>query len=477
MNNELLEQISDLDSLAISNPVKYASEKHSSRDWVLSADDVSRIRPVNPDWFKEDRAGFVGKVGRGLSEAGSAILDVPQEVKNLINSGGVALQDLVSPNMTESQMRIRLQTGFREMASIRANRQKQLELDELADSSVVNWSNMIGQVGLYALTGLATGSGAIIGAFAGAQAAGEMNQSFMESYAEQSGDTTLQEYSPGVDPLIASTYGILAGWIESKLGVERLATGVLTRLAREGEFRALRQGLSSAVGEGTEESLQEFTGYIAGRLAGYDDRSESAAIKDALTAGLYGAILGGPTGAGLYYVNRARLIKWFENRGLTHEQATEAANQAYDESIAETMGEISVNDSLRNYSGAEFESLVNKVQSALVAAGWEQNNPGRSVSDYARIASTDLAQQVLRTSSKSNLTTNEILNLAEIETDGNIVWLTPQNLRTVEQVQTKIDEVNERIKGINAELKQARADRQILQEDKEKSRQLRANLQ
>ena len=91
MNDELLEQISDLDSLAISNPVKYASEKHSSRDWVLSADDVSRIRPVNPDWFKEDRAGFVGKVGRGFSEAGSAILDVPQEVKNLINSGGVAL--------------------------------------------------------------------------------------------------------------------------------------------------------------------------------------------------------------------------------------------------------------------------------------------------------------------------------------------------------------------------------------------------
>ena len=477
MNDELLEQISDLDSLAISNPVKYASEKHPSRDWVLSADDVSRIRPVNPDWFKEDRSGFVGKVGRGFSEAGSAILDVPQEVKNLINSGGVALQDLVSPNMTESQMRTRLQTGFREMASIRANRQKQLELDELADSSVVNWSNMIGQVGLYALTGLATGSGAIIGAFAGAQAAGEMNQSFMESYAEQSGDTTLQEYTPGIDPLIATSYGVLAGWIESKLGVERLATGALTRLARQGEFRALRQGLSSAVGEGAEESLQEFTGYIAGRMAGYDDRSETAAIKDALTAGLYGAILGGPTGAGLYYVNRARMINWFENRGLSHEQATTAANQVYDEAIADTMNEISANDSLRNYSGTEFNNLVDKVQSALVSAGWEQNNPGRSVADYARVVSADVANQVLRISGKSNLTTNEILNLGEIETDGNMVWLRPQNLQTVEQVQAKIDEIDERIKGINAELKQARADRAILQEDKEKSRQLRANLQ
>ena len=477
MNDELLEQISDLDSLAISNPIKYASEKHANRDWVLSADDVARVRPVNPDWFKEDRAGFFGKVGRGLSGAGSAMLDVPQEVKNLINSGGVALQDLVSPNMTESQMRTRLQTGFREMASIRANRQKQLELDELADSDIVNWSNMIGQVGLYALTGLATGSGAIIGAFAGAQAAGEMNQSFMESYAEQSGDTTLQEYSPGVDPLIASSYGALAGWIESKLGVERIATGALARLAREGEFRALRQGLSSAVGEGAEESLQEFTGYIAGRMAGYDDRSESAAIKDALTAGLYGAILGGPTGAGLYYVNRARMINWFENRGLSHEQATTAANQVYDEAIADTMNEISANDSLRNYSGTEFNNLVDKVQSALVAAGWEQNNPGRSVADYARVVSADVANQVLRISGKSNLTTNEILNLGEIETDGNMVWLRPQNLQTVEQVQAKIDEIDERIKGINAELKQSRADRAILQEDKEKSRQLRANLQ
>ena len=477
MNDELLEQISDLDSLAISNPIKYASEKHANRDWVLSADDVARVRPVNPDWFKEDRAGFFDKVGRGLSEAGSAMLDVPQEVKNLINSGGVALQDLVSPNMTESQMRTRLQTGFREMASIRANRQKQLELDELADSSVVNWSNMIGQVGLYALTGLATGSGAIIGALAGAQAAGEMNQAFMESYAEQSGDTTLQEYTPGIDPLIATSYGVLAGWIESKLGVERLATGALARLAREGEFRALRQGLSSAVGEGAEESLQEFTGYIAGRMAGYDDRSESAAIKDALTAGLYGAILGGPTGAGLYYVNRARMINWFENRGLSHEQATTAANQVYDEAIADTMNEISANDSLRNYSGTEFNNLVDKVQSALVAAGWEQNNPGRSVADYARVVSADVANQVLRISGKSNLTTNEILNLGEIETDGNMVWLRPQNLQTVEQVQSKIDEIDERIKGINAELKQSRADRAILQEDKEKSRQLRANLQ
>lgn len=477
MNDELLEQISDLDSLAISNPIKYASEKHANRDWVLSADDVARVRPVNPDWFKEDRAGFVGKVGRGFSEAGSAILDVPQEVKNLINSGGVALQDLISPNMTESQMRTRLQTGFREMASIRANRQKQLELDELADSDIVNWSNMIGQVGLYALLGLGTGSAGVIGALSGAQAAGEINQSFMESYAEQSGDTTLQEYTPGIDPLIATSYGALAGWIESKLGVERLATGALARLAREGEFRALRQGLSSAVGEGAEESLQEFTGYIAGRMAGYDDRSETAAIKDALTAGLYGAILGGPTGAGLYYVNRARMINWFENRGLSHEQATTAANQVYDEAIADTMNEISANDSLRNYSGTEFNNLVDKVQSALVAAGWEQNNPGRSVADYARVVSADVANQVLRISGKSNLTTNEILNLGEIETDGNIVWLRPQNLQTVEQVQAKIDEIDERIKGINAELKQARADRAILQEDKEKSRQLRANLQ
>ncbi len=477
MNDELLEQISDLDSLAISNPIKYASEKHANRDWVLSADDVARVRPVNPDWFKEDRAGFFGKVGRGLSEAGSAILDVPQEVKNLINSGGVALQDLVSPNMTESQMRTRLQTGFREMASIRANRQKQLELDELADSDIVNWSNMIGQVGLYALLGLATGSAGVIGALSGAQAAGEINQSFMESYAERSGDTTLQEYTPGIDPVIATSYGALAGWIESKLGVERLATGALARLAREGEFRALRQGLSSAVGEGAEESLQEFTGYIAGRMAGYDDRSESAAIKDALTAGLYGAILGGPTGAGLYYVNRARMINWFENRGLSHEQATSAANQVYDEAIADTMNEVSANDSLRNYSGTEFNNLVDKVQSALVAAGWEQNNPGRSVADYARVVSADVANQVLRISGKSNLTTNEILNLGEIETDGNMVWLRPQNLQTVEQVQAKIDEIDERIKGINAELKQARADRAILQEDKEKSRQLRANLQ
>ena len=477
MNDELLEQISDLDSLAISNPVKYASEKHPSRDWVLSADDVSRIRPVNPDWFKEDRAGFVAKVGRGFSEGGSAILDVPQEVKNLINSGGVALQDLVSPNMTESQMRTRLQTGFREMASIRANRQKQLELDELADSSVVSWSNMIGQVGIYALLGLLTRNPKLIGTLAGAQAAGEMNQFFMESYAEQTGDTTLQEYSPGVDTLISVTYGALAGWIESKLGVERVATGALARFAREGEYRALRQAGASAVGEGSEEALQEYTGYLAGRMAGYDDRSQSAAIKDALTAGTYGAILGGAAGVPLYYLNRARVIKWFENRGLSHEHATKAANQVYDESIAETMGEISANDSLRNYSGTEFESLVNKVRSALVAAGWEQNNPGRSVSDYARIVATDLAQRVLRTSSKSNLTTNEILNLAEIETDGNIVWLAPQNLRTVEQVQAKIDEVNDRIKGIKAELKQARADRQILQEYKEKSRQLRSNLQ
>ena len=477
MNDELLEQISDLDSLAISNPIKYASEKHANRDWVLSADDVARVRPVNPDWFKEDRAGFFGKVGRGLSGAGSAMLDVPQEVKNLINSGGVALQDLVSPNMTESQMRTRLQTGFREIASVRANRQKQLELDELADSDIVNWSNMIGQVGLYALLGGLTGSAGVIGVLSGLQASGEMNQAFMESYAEQTGDTTLQEYTPGIDPLIATSYGALAGWIESKLGVERLATGALARLAREGEFRALRQGVSSAVGEGAEESLQEFTGYIAGRMAGYDDRSESSAIKDALTAGLYGAILGGPTGAGLYYVNRARLINWFENRGLSHEQATTAANQVYDEAIADTMNEISANDSLRNYSGTEFNNLVDKVQSALVAAGWEQNNPGRSVADYARVVSADVANQVLRMSGKSNLTTNEILNLGEIETDGNMVWLRPQNLQTVEQVQAKIDEIDERIKGINAELKQSRADRAILQEDKEKSRQLRANLQ
>lgn len=476
MNDELLEQISDLDSLAISNPIKYASEKHASRDWVLSADDVARVRPVNPDWFKEDRPGFFAKVGRGMSEAVSTFIDVPQEVRNLINSGGVALQDLVSPNMTESQMRTRLQVGFREMASIRANRQKQLELDEIADSAVVNWSNMITQVGAYTLIGLLTRKPKIIAALAGTQAAAEMNQTFMEAYAEKTGDVTLQEYSPGADPLIAISYGSLAGWIESKLGIESLASRILSHFTSKGGARAFRQSLSTAVGEGTEETLQEFTGYIAGRMAGYDDRSVSSAIKDSLTAGTYGAILGGPAGAGLYYINRARTINWFEKRGLSHEQATTAANLVYDEAIADTMNEISANDSLRNYSGTEFNNLVDKVQSALVTAGWEQNNPGRSVADYARVVSADVANQVLRISGKSKLTTNEILNLAEIETDGNMVWMRPQNLQTVEQVQAKIDEIDERIKGINAELKQARADRAILQEDKEKSRQLRANL-
>lgn len=432
------------------------------------------------------KASIPTKIGYGLKRVSDAFMDIPENTRNLIIR---SMDGHTYPNMTEEQATELLENGVRSMLAVKEARAITEEYAGVADSNWTKWTGMAGQVGAYALVGALTG-GAGIGVLGGIQTAGETSQEWAETYYRD--NYGIRGYKGGADSLWAVAHGALSGFIESKLGVERLATGAIVKT---GARRSLKQAALGALGEGAEEALQETSAALFGSLAGREDRTGYEFLMDALTSAAYGAVLGGAFGGGLYYANRSRMASYFKKLGFSDEDSVKLAETMIDDGMQDVMQEIRTTGSLKEKIGAPFDSLVAKIESALTSAGWTDTDPfviledGRierksaieegtayteaSRLDYATYVASDIAGQVLRQADKAQVPTSDILNLAEIEVHGNIISLKPQKLRTSKQIKSKIESVNADLKTARAELRAENAKKTTLQTDPKRVEQLR----
>ena len=432
------------------------------------------------------KASIPTKIGYGLKRVSDAFMDIPENTRNLIIR---SMDGHTYPNMTEEQATELLENGVRSMLAVKEARAITEEYAGVADSNWTKWTGMAGQVGAYALVGALTG-GTGIGVLGGIQTAGETSQEWAETYYRD--NYGMRGYKGGADSLWAVAHGALSGFIESKLGVERLATGAIVKT---GARRSLKQAALGALGEGAEEALQETSSALFGSLAGREDRTGYEFLMDALTSAAYGAVLGGAFGGGLYYANRSRMASYFKKQGFSDEDSVKLAETMIDDGMQGVMQEIRTTGSLKEKIGAPFDSLVTKIDSALTSAGWTDTDPfviledGRiekksavaegtayteaSRLDYATYVASDIAGQVLRQSDKAQVPTSDILNLAEIEVHGNIISLKPQKLRTSKQIKSKIESINADLKTARAELRAENAKKTTLQTDPKRVEQLR----
>ena len=432
------------------------------------------------------KASIPTKIGYGLKRVSDAFMDIPENTRNLIIR---SMDGHTYPNMTEEQATELLENGVRSMLAVKEARAITEEYAGVADSNWTKWTGMAGQVGAYALVGALTG-GTGIGVLGGIQTAGETSQEWAETYYRD--NYGMRGYKGGTDSLWAVAHGALSGFIESKLGVERLATGAIVKT---GARRSLKQAALGALGEGAEEALQETSSALFGSLAGREDRTGYEFLMDALTSATYGAVLGGAFGGGLYYANRSRIASYFKKQGFSDEDSVKLAETMIDDGMQGVMQEIRTTGSLKEKIGAPFDSLVTKIESALTSAGWTDTDPfviledGRiekksaieegtayteaSRLDYATYVASDIAGQVLRQADKAQVPTSDILNLAEIEVHGNMLSLKPQKLRTSKQIKSKIESVNTDLKAAKAELKVENAKSATLQTDPKRVEQLR----
>lgn len=480
----------------------------------------NQIIPVDSDWtpkertlpltdalktysFKKDlvesilykpEAGVGTKIGYGLKRVYDSFADLDDNTKNLMVR---ALDGYVYPNMTEEQATELLESGTRSMLAIRSARAMNEEYAGVADSDWTKWAGMIGQVGAYALAGLATG-GAAIGILAGVQSAGDKSQEWAEKYFQE--NYGMKGYNGTKDSLWAIAHGVVSGYVEKTIGVESMLTNAFTKSGLKEAAKFLKRGTAGAfakqaLAEGAEEGVQELSGFIFGKFANAEDRTWAEALLDAGENAIYGAILGGAFGGVTYYKHRSKLASLFKDKGFSDDDAVKLAEAFIDEGKQGLIKEISTVGSLKNNVGGAFDNLVGKIESALTSAGWTDTDPFVILSDgkierksqvpdgttyteanlheYATYVASDIAGQVLRQAETGQIPTTDVLDLAEIEVVDNMLLLKPQNLRTSQQIKTRLDSVNTDIKAINKEIRLENTKAKTLQADPARVKQLR----
>lgn len=423
------------------------------RDYNLPLSDIKRQFNITNEtlqiWSQRPEAGFWTKVGQGFVRAGQGISDIGQNLTNF------AVRHMM-PDSGEEEARTIIEAGLRRQINRNNYRAAHEQYIGTADSVITDIAAGFASAGAFALTALGASFvgapvAATVGVVAGLQEGLGKAEEWAESYAEETGDYSLQNYNKTND-IYAIAHGALSGWIESKLGVERLIGGAVVKT---GAKRALRQGILGAAGEGAEEFLQEGSGWILGKFTGQERRDAEQMLNDATINAIYGAIVGGVMGTGMYYVNRQNLTNLFKDAGIPEAQAKELATQTIEEGKIPVVNEIKTITELENYFGDSFNSLVDKIDSGLLDAGWTDSviDPNTNISrprrEYAKVAAEDIARQVLKQAEINHITVDEQLKLADIEAIRNIVYLKPQELGTAQEISSRIKEKKEELKEQN----------------------------
>ena len=423
------------------------------RDYNLPLSDIKRQFNITNEtlqiWAQRPEAGFWTKVGQGFVRAGQGISDIGQNLTNF------TVRHMM-PDSGDEEARTIIEAGLRRQINRNNYRSAHEQYIGTADSVITDISAGFATAGAFALTALGASFvgapvAATVGVMAGLQEGLGKAEEWAESYAEETGDYSLQNYNKTND-IYAIAHGALSGWIESKLGVERLIGGAVVKT---GAKRALRQGVLGAVGEGAEEFLQEGSGWLLGKFTGQERRDAEQMLNDATINAIYGAIVGGVMGTGMYYVNRQNLTNLFKDAGIPEAQAKELATQTIEEGKIPVVNEIKTITELENYFGDSFNSLVDKIDSGLLDAGWTDSviDPNTNISrprrEYAKVVAEDIARQVLKQAEINHITVDEQLKLADIEAIRNIVYLKPQELGTAQEISSRIKEKKEELKEQN----------------------------
>lgn len=391
------------------------------------------------DWFTRQGKGVAAGLGR-----------TSQSAVDLFQKGNNYLLRHTFPSANEDQARRLIELGMRQSTNRQMYRASHERYEGTDDSMAAEISAAFGSaleyVGVGLLGSAAGGPGgaiAAIGTLSGIQTTIEKGEEFAQKYIEETGDYSLKNYDLSNDA-IAAGYGAISGFIESSLGIESVLAGGFKNLGIKPVMRKLALG---AIEEGSEEFLQESLGAVAGAIAGAEDRSVDEVLVDSLKSATYGALVGGTLGGNMYMFHRRRLAKRLsETYGLDPDVAKNLATNIIDDAASQTEKEASTVVALQDHFGGAFDSLVGKVESALNAAGWQstqidpKTNQPYDIHEYAKATATDIAFQVLRQAKINKVPVSDVLDLAEIESIDNVLYLRPQNLGTKAEIQNTIKE-------------------------------------
>lgn len=383
---------------------------------------------------------FWGNAAKGVKDFGKEVAAFPDKFNAAVYR---AFNGHFFPDMTEDEA-VRLMEASTRLASHDQQMRNLLASYEGADDSIVRpFFSGAAQVISYGLVGALTG-GVGIGVMAGVQEATDISQEMAENYMKEN-DGSLKGYKGSEDAIFAAAHGAVSGYIESFFGVERLFTNAIrkTGIKKIGEYAA-----RAALGEGTEEFLQEGSKYLFENLAGRNDRTFGEFLKDAVTNAAYGAALGGAFGGAMYYPNVRRIKKALKQQGYTEEQANVLAPAIVNEAKDSLLKEVDDRTQIREHYGEQWDNLKNKIVTALENAGWRETNPDIDLEKYAEDNADDIVRPLFRFSNKFGIDTRDLIQLADIDVIDNAIYLRPGDLGTPETIANRIKEKQAQVKRL-----------------------------
>lgn len=383
---------------------------------------------------------FWGNAAKGVKDFGKEVAAFPDKFNAAVYR---AFNGHFFPDMSEDEA-VRLMEASTRLASHDQQMRNLLASYEGADDSIVRpFFSGAAQVISYGLVGALTG-GVGIGVMAGVQEATDISQEMAEKYMKDN-DGSLQDYKGSEDAIFAAAHGAVSGYIESFFGVERLFTNAIrkTGIKKIGEYAA-----RAALGEGTEEFLQESSKYLFENLAGRNDRTFGEFLKDAVVNAAYGAALGGAFGGAMYYPNVRRIKKALKQQGYTEEQANVLAPAIVNEAKEGILKEVDDRTQIREHYGEQWNNLKNKIVTALENAGWRETNPDIDLEKYAEDNADDIVRPLFRFSNKFGIDTRDLIQLADIDVIDNAIYLRPGDLGTPETIANRIKEKQAQVKRL-----------------------------
>lgn len=476
MDDKELETLQAEEALATTNPEAYALSNPTPRDWTMSAQDIARsikINPIEALTTKYQREGpenlnWLETVGAGIWDS------IKTGVQDIDESAKVAGISYTSPNMTQDEAERLMQDALYTRHFLRQARQADTA-EKIKYKKTYDFSNAVGSAIKYAGLGFVTGSPAAIGAIAGLESAAGMEADLVDRYIEATGD--IEGYTKddrAKDLGIAGAYGVFTGITESMLGVERLATGALGRystleamsrlarmegkLTKSGLLKAARRLGMSAIEEGSEEFVQSIGEDLANAIAGYgEELGTDESFKKAVTSAIYGAIIGGGMGWGLYRYNRKSIVdkinRWNTERkaGLNEYQITEVADQILDDGKTQMLDEIATRVEIRNQYGQAFDTVKQRIKEIVEATGttpWTDQN--KTIDEYVQTVAETVTLPAIIQANRAGLPLSEFLDIANMQVvdtaNGKAPILLFQPIESIDDLRALLDKQNAIIK-------------------------------
>lgn len=451
MDDKQAQDMNALELAAFNDPVNFLNTQQNPRKWTLTADEIAQSYSVTPaqllhtDELSEPKWNVAETLARELWNGAASMFESTAE--------GVAndkLNQVIyrSNNMDKEDADRLIEDVLRSQVLSR-NRQNLEDARQVHDKWSSGIGNGIGSVLSMALVGYATKSPAAVGVLTGLGEKYNARNEMIDRYVNEEGTTEGVAGKLGEYNALSTAYGLFSGAVEASIGVERLAAGslnrygklaALQRLARQqgryGEALAYKTG-REVVASGAEEFGEEFLQSIGEDVAVslVQDMWEDPDLNKALTQGMFGVIIGAPSGAIFYNGSRKKIIdyinKWNKdkNAGLSDGQVVQMTDEILHNGTHRMLDDITTNVEIRQHFGKAYDLVKQRLTELIDATGttpWTDKN--KSKEQYIQDLADTITIPAINMANKLHIPMSEFLEIADIDTasiSGNNIWLKP----------------------------------------------------